>query len=346
MKKIFILNLIILSFFSTLLITQSLCIAQTIDIIIKGIDDGINTNKQQDYKEAVMNAKLEAIERSGVKIESITKVVNFIIKYDMIESKAKAILLPGFQIMDLGYQKDNTYLVVLSGKVRSGGVMTKREDTFSSFISMGNEALESGYPQEAITYAEEAMKIPGFEGNKDSKWLIQLAKKEIARRKAAKLVYNSEDNILVREKTWSKQFIIDENSAPKKLTLTVVAFTKKFGSDHDYSQVAWGKLNDYLSDNNPTLATLSVNEGHIIRKLAIKYNDVKWEQGWYNKSYSDAACFIDTADINFNGNTDHFYFSIIFYVRRINEWGTNSDESEIAGVLIDSINIERTDLGF
>lgn len=93
---------------------------ETIDVLIKGIDDSVKTNKQQDYKEAVMNAKLQAIERAGVEIASITRVVNFQLKYDMIESKAEAVLLPGFQIMDMGYQTDGTYQVVLSGKVTVG----------------------------------------------------------------------------------------------------------------------------------------------------------------------------------------------------------------------------------
>ncbi|CAB1065501.1 hypothetical protein D1BOALGB6SA_10298 [Olavius sp. associated proteobacterium Delta 1] len=94
--------------------------AGTIDVMIKGRDDGIKTNKQQDYKEALMNAKLEAIERAGVKISSMTKIVNFEAKYDVVRSKAEAVLLPGFTVMDIGYQSDGTYLVVLSGKVRSG----------------------------------------------------------------------------------------------------------------------------------------------------------------------------------------------------------------------------------
>jgi ankyrin repeat protein len=95
-------------------------VSETIDVLIKGIDDGVKTSKQQDYKEAVMNAKLEAIERAGVEISSITRVVNFQTKFDMVESKAKAVLLPGFQVMDLGYQTDGTYLIVLSGKIQVG----------------------------------------------------------------------------------------------------------------------------------------------------------------------------------------------------------------------------------
>jgi len=35
--------------------------AETIDVNIKGVDDGVKTSRQQDYQEAVMNAKLQAI---------------------------------------------------------------------------------------------------------------------------------------------------------------------------------------------------------------------------------------------------------------------------------------------
>ena len=94
--------------------------AKTIEVLIKGVDDGVKTRRNCDYKEAVMNAKLQAIERAGVSVKSITKVENFKPKYDMIESKANAVLLPGFQIIDMGYQKDGTYQVVLSGKVQVG----------------------------------------------------------------------------------------------------------------------------------------------------------------------------------------------------------------------------------
>lgn len=94
--------------------------AETIDVLIKGMDDGVRTNKQQDYKEAVLNAKLEAIERAGVEISAITRVVNFQTKFDMVESRAKAILLPGFQIVDMEYQTDGTYAVVLYGKIDLG----------------------------------------------------------------------------------------------------------------------------------------------------------------------------------------------------------------------------------
>jgi hypothetical protein len=103
-------------------------IAETIDVNIKGVDDGVKTSRQQDYREAIMNAKLQAIEQAGASIESITQVVNFQLKYDAIESKSSEILLPGFQIIDIGYVVDGTYQVVLIGKIQIGKKVTKSRE--------------------------------------------------------------------------------------------------------------------------------------------------------------------------------------------------------------------------
>jgi chaperonin cofactor prefoldin len=135
-------KLALIFIFFLLLPTQP-AISDTIDVLIKGVDDGVKTNKQQDYKEAVMNAKLEAIERAGVEISSITKVVNFKTKYDMVESKAEAALLPGFQIMDMGYQKDGTYTVVLSGKVMTGEDAKNRDRRRRLAIQQEIESVEA-----------------------------------------------------------------------------------------------------------------------------------------------------------------------------------------------------------
>ena len=122
MKKVAL--FLIFSCFS--LIVSSVIFAETIDVLIKGIDDGVKTSRDRDYKEAVMNAKLQAIERAGVAVTAITKVENFQLKYDLVETKASAVLLPGFQIIDMGYQKDGTYQIVLAGKVQTG--TTSAED--------------------------------------------------------------------------------------------------------------------------------------------------------------------------------------------------------------------------
>ncbi len=60
--------------FFALLVVPCISFAETIDVHIKGVDDGVKTTKQQDYKEAVLFAKREAIERAGVKIKSMTTV--------------------------------------------------------------------------------------------------------------------------------------------------------------------------------------------------------------------------------------------------------------------------------
>ncbi|MCK4347849.1 MAG: DUF1566 domain-containing protein [Thermoplasmatales archaeon] len=93
--------------------------AETVDVHIKGVDDGIRTSIQQDYKEAVLFAKREAIERAGVKVKSLTTAKDLVIHSDYIESKAEAVLLPGYSIIDVGYQQNGTYLVILSGKVKT-----------------------------------------------------------------------------------------------------------------------------------------------------------------------------------------------------------------------------------
>jgi hypothetical protein len=84
----------------------------------KGFDDGVKTTRQQDYAEAVMDAKLKAIQKAGVEVKAITEVENFQLRYDLVESRSEGVLLPGFRIEDIGYLADGTYQVVLSGKVK------------------------------------------------------------------------------------------------------------------------------------------------------------------------------------------------------------------------------------
>ena len=52
-----------------ILFIHSLSLSQTVDVLIKGVDDGVKTNKQQDYNEALMNAKQQHglfLDRAGV----------------------------------------------------------------------------------------------------------------------------------------------------------------------------------------------------------------------------------------------------------------------------------------
>ncbi len=180
--------------------------SETIDVMIKGVDDGVKSSKQQDYKEALINAKLEAIERAGVQIQAITQVVNFQTKFDMIESKAKAVLLPGFQVMDIGYQSDGTYLVILSGKIQtvSEGLESKELKYAKNLVERGqklkakrivNDIIKNSNDDKVIAEAIYYQILWDFSINEqdtfdklkayypDSKWLSEAEKIVIKRRK-------------------------------------------------------------------------------------------------------------------------------------------------------------------
>jgi hypothetical protein len=92
-----------------------------IDVKIVGYDNGIKMSKQKDYREALVNAKRQAIERAGVEVESRSRVKNFRLEEDYIETHAQAVLLPGFEIIDIGYTEGGTYHVMLIGKIKVAG---------------------------------------------------------------------------------------------------------------------------------------------------------------------------------------------------------------------------------
>ena len=128
--------------FFALLIVPCTSNAETINVQIKGVDDGARTTKQRDYKEAVLFAKREAIERAGVKIKSMTTVKDLVVNSDYIESKAEAVLLPGYNIVDMGYSADGTYQIVLVGKVKtvSEGIDSKELRYAKSLMDRGEKA--------------------------------------------------------------------------------------------------------------------------------------------------------------------------------------------------------------
>jgi len=102
---------------AVLILNPSFALTETIDVKIKGVDDGVKTTKQQDYKEAVLFAKREAVERAGVKIKALTTAKDFVVHSDYIESKAEAVLMPGYEVVDIGYTEDGSYQVVLIGRI-------------------------------------------------------------------------------------------------------------------------------------------------------------------------------------------------------------------------------------
>ncbi|MDI6688543.1 MAG: DUF1566 domain-containing protein [Desulfobacterales bacterium] len=151
-KTIFIIMLI-----HIIIGTTCIVFSETIDVQINGFDDGEKTTKQRDYKEAVLFAKREAIERAGVQIKSITSVTDLVVNSDYIESKADAVLLPGYRIMDIGYQQDGTYLIILIGKVKtvSEGIDSKELRYAKSLISIGKEKKAKGIIDNIIKISKD-----------------------------------------------------------------------------------------------------------------------------------------------------------------------------------------------
>ena len=143
--------------FFALLVVPCISDAETIDVHIKGVDDGVKTRKQQDYKEAVLFAKREAIERAGVKIKAITTVKDLVLNSDYIESKAEAVLLPGYNILDMGYSADGTYQVVLVGKVKtvSEGIDSKELRYAKSLVDRGEKAKAKRIISDIIKNSKE-----------------------------------------------------------------------------------------------------------------------------------------------------------------------------------------------
>jgi len=103
----------------TIFLLSNLFAQEVLDISVKGISNAKKDGSQQDRLEAILDAKRQACEKAGVSLKSQTTVENFQLKFDYIESKAEAILLPGFQIIEIGYVADGTYQVVLSGKIKA-----------------------------------------------------------------------------------------------------------------------------------------------------------------------------------------------------------------------------------
>jgi hypothetical protein len=112
-----------MKYFLILSVAVMLCVnvnlyAQEIQVTEIGMDNGKKSTKQQDHREAVVDAKLKAIEKAGVEIKSYTLMVDFALKEDKVEAQSEGIILPGYTITDIGYGDDGVYRVVLSGRVK------------------------------------------------------------------------------------------------------------------------------------------------------------------------------------------------------------------------------------
>ena len=130
-----------------------------IDVIIIGFSDENRESIQKDKSEAIIDAKVSAIERAGLKIRSETSVLNYQLKRDLIESKAEAFLLPGYKIVDIGYGEDGIYRVVLVGEVSNKSIVTNVESLVNLKINVN--ADENSMPYNIILDGNVIRKLSG-----------------------------------------------------------------------------------------------------------------------------------------------------------------------------------------
>lgn len=90
-----------------------------VEFKVIGYSFGKKKNLKDDYNEALVDAKTKAIERAGIKVDSITKVENFEVKSDMIEAQSKGTIEPGYEIIEVGYDESGVYKILMIGKVRT-----------------------------------------------------------------------------------------------------------------------------------------------------------------------------------------------------------------------------------
>ena len=102
-----------------MLVLPDTILAGVIEVHIQGFDDGIRSTKQRDYEEAVLVAKRRAIEKAGITIQSKTTVKNLMLEKDHIEAQSDTVLLPGYQILDVGYLENGSYSIILIGKTKN-----------------------------------------------------------------------------------------------------------------------------------------------------------------------------------------------------------------------------------
>ena len=107
---------------------------EIIDNSVKGISDSHKDGAQKDRMEAILDAKRQACEKAGIAISSKTTVENFKLVFDYVESQAKAVLMPGFQVIDVGYMEDGTYSVVLVGKLKKSDVQSGERASFTFLL--------------------------------------------------------------------------------------------------------------------------------------------------------------------------------------------------------------------
>lgn len=128
------------------------------EVNIKGTDDGVRTTKQQDYREAVLHAKLQAIEQSGEPVAPFLAITNFQLRAEAVEARARQALQPGFQVVDIGYVESGSYEIVLVGKLRAADIPSPDGESGDGRVQAAIEMHRQGRSKHALRSLEQTLR--------------------------------------------------------------------------------------------------------------------------------------------------------------------------------------------
>jgi tetratricopeptide (TPR) repeat protein len=124
---------------------------------VTGLSDGTYSGKTKDRKEAILDAKRQALEQAGIDIKSKTTVKNYRLEEDLIESEAKGNLR--FDIVDMGYD-GKIYKVELVGDVVKNESISKQDKEKATYhFRLGEEYFKNKDYATAKKHIEEAVKL-------------------------------------------------------------------------------------------------------------------------------------------------------------------------------------------
>ena len=132
------------------------------------------------------------------------------------------------------------------------GPFSYRQQAFASLIAKGNAALQTGNPDTALKFANEAMAIPGYEKNPDAAFLLRRAIAEHQRRIAQKTVFNSPTRITVGRAGATKRFSRSGRKGPA-VHMTVEVRKGILYKCWPLNQLDRSAFDKYLRGQNPIL---------------------------------------------------------------------------------------------
>lgn len=306
--------------------------SQAFDVSIRGVDDGVKTKKQQDFKEALMNARMQLLEREGQNVDEFHRMTNFQQRYDAVEASVRKVLLPGSQVVDIGYAEDGTYQVVLVGKAQKPGEKGIREGQFAN---------DQGVDSDANQIIREALQLYKLGKTKKAIGVLDKA--------------NKKDNLAARmQALYVKGLIYASEAETLPRAIRVVDELRTLQPDSPYiakleTVTTYRHIRYKIVNNEHKIkASKTVVEVRQGNPFSFIYQDETGKR--YRITYPGGAVCVNDECGTFNrrGIQDRFaaIVGMFSFYRTCRDW-TNYTQAQMSDSAVDKVcvmSIERTDL--